>query len=755
MSGSALLAQQIRSLPAKLLAAFVVAGVLGPIVADAREAAVKPRSSGDVTTRRLLNADAEPGSWLTSGRDWRQTYYSPLARINPSNVTTLGYAWSYDLKTTHGLEGTPVVVDGVLYASAPWGFVHAVDARTGQGLWSFDPQVDGSIASKVCCDEVNRGLAVSQGRVFVAALDGRLFALDAGTGHVVWQADTIIDHTRGYTVTGGVYVANEVAIIGNSGAEYDARGYISAYDIRSGQLRWRFFTVPGSANGPFENPELKAAARTWDPHSRWEVGLGGTVWDGMAYDPKLDLLYVGTGNAALYPRKLRSPSGGDNLFLASILALRPKTGKLVWYYQTTPGDQWDYTAVQKMILADLVIGGRTRQVVMQAPKNGFFYVLDRASGELLSAEPYVAVNWASHVDKKTGRPIETGQGDYSREPRLVFPSLVGGHSWHPMAFNPQTKLVYIPTVEAGAVFWLPDQPFVYKRGADNEFAQYAWTIFNAGSWSMDSEAAKAKGLPPLTELARGQPDTTIRGYLRAWDPVTNHVVWQVETSDRWAGQLNGMWNGGGVITTAGGLVIQGRSTGYLHVYRADNGQELAAINLGTSIMAAPMTYEIDGVQYIAVMAGFGGALGGEYPEGTAAYRYGNAGRIVALKLGGSAVPLPQEVRRSVAFPRPPLDRFGTAANIDRGYALFRRNCSICHTNNGAVGMIPDLRRMSAPTHAEFEDIVLRGIRAAKGMGSFAGVLSADDVQAIHAALVDSAWKEYERESVAQPSEGSR
>ncbi|HPE31477.1 MAG TPA: PQQ-dependent dehydrogenase, methanol/ethanol family [Parvularculaceae bacterium] len=680
--------------------------------------------------------------WLTGGHDAGETYFSPLKQVNASNIDKLGYAWSYDLNSTHGMEATPVVIDGVMYASAPWGYVHALDAKTGAKLWVFDPKVDGSITSKVCCGVVNRGLSVADGRVFVVSIDGRLFALDAKTGEIAWQEDTIIDHARGYTVTGSTYVAGNVVVIGNSGAELDARGYVSAYDIKTGELKWRFFTVPASAEGPFEHPELEAAAKTWDPNSFWEVGLGGTVWDGMAYDPELDLVYVGVGNSALYPRKLRSPAGGDNLYVASILALDRKTGRMAWYYQTTPGDQWDYTATQKMILADIEIGGRERHVIMQAPKNGFFYVIDRETGELLSAEPYVPVNWASHVDLETGRPVELAQADYSDGPRLVFPAPAGGHNWQPMAFNPGTGLVYIPAVHASAVFWIPEEPFIYQKGGANAGAMYAFPAKNAGAWGLESEAAKA--LPPLSELAKGQPDTTIRGFLRAWDPVANKVAWEIETSDRWVGEMNATWNGGGVMTTAGGLVFQGRSTGYLHVYRADTGEQLAQINVGTAMMAAPMTYELDGEQYVAVMAGFGGALGGSFPEGTAPYRYGNAGRIVAFKLGGGVVPLPTEVEHASAFPRPSIERFGTQAQIDHGNELLKRHCSRCHKNNDASGAIPDLRRMSAETDAAFEDIVLRGARAEKGMGSFEGVLTPEEVEAIHAAIVDAAWREYKR-----------
>jgi quinohemoprotein ethanol dehydrogenase len=727
-------------LPRVVLAALTILALFGEAPCGA---AVKTRPIGAVITQRLPQEDAEFGAWVKGGGDWRQSYYSPLTGINASNVATLGYAWSYDLSTTHGLEATPVVVDGVMYASAPGGFVHALDAHTGRRLWLFDPKADGEVASKVCCGVVNRGLAVAHNRVFVASIDGRLFALEAGTGRVAWQADTIIDHNRGYTVTGAVYVANHVVVVGNSGAELDARGYVSAYDLRNGKLRWRFFTVPASAKGPFENPELTAAARTWDPHSRWDVGLGGTVWGGMAYDPEFGLLYFGTGNGVVFSHTQRSPAGGDNLFLSSILAIHADTGLLAWHYQEVPGEQWDFDADENIVLADLNIGGRRRKVLMQAAKDGFFYVLDRGSGVLLTAEPYVAVNWASRVDKASGRPVETDQGDYSKRPRLVFPSLVGGHNWQPMAFNQETQLVYIPAVEAGAVFWMPERPFVYHRGAINMGSLYAYPTLNSGGAGLESQLGK--GLPPLSELARGQPDTTIRGFLRAWDPVASRVVWQVETSDQWTGEMNAMWNGGGVMTTAGGLVFQGRSTGYLHVYRADNGEQLAAINVGTSIMAAPMTYQIDGVQYVALMAGFGGALGRAYPEGTAAYRYGNVGRIVLFKLAGGAVPLPEEVSHNAEFPRPALERFGTAETIELGNGLFKRYCNRCHLNEAAAGSVPDLRRMSAQTHSEFKNIVLRGARASKGMGSFAPVLREDEVRAIHAAMVDAAWREYERE----------
>ncbi|MFC3051046.1 PQQ-dependent dehydrogenase, methanol/ethanol family [Kordiimonas pumila] len=701
--------------------------------------------SGNITTERLLNIENEPGSWLTGGRDYQQSYFSPLTDINKGNASELGFAWQYEIDTTHGFEATPIVVDGVMYSSGPKGAVYAVDAKTGAEKWMFEPEIDPNIVRKVCCGMINRGISVWEGSVFVASLDGYLYALDAATGDVLWQQDTITERDRGYTITGAPYVAKDIVVIGNSGAELDARGYVTAYDTKTGKQAWRFYTVPKSYDGVQENPELEMAAKTWDQNSLWEVGLGGTVWDAMAYDPALNLLYIGTGNAAPYPRKLRSPSGGDNLFLSSILAINPDTGRLVWYYQTTPADNWDFTSTQKLILADLTINGSERKVLMQAPKNGFFYVLDRQSGELLSAEPYVPVNWASHVDLATGKPVETGQGEYFDEPKLVFPSPAGGHNWQPMAFNRETGLVYIPVLEASAVWRMPKEPFVYQKGGLNTTSQYFFP--SAGSWGLDSEGAK--GLPPLTELAKGQPDPVIRGYLRAWDPVQNKVAWEVETSDVWRGHIFAIWNGGGVMTTASDLVFQGRATGDLVMLDAKTGAELASINVGTSIMAAPMTYKIDGEQYVAVMAGLGGAIGQSYLPGTAAYKYGNKGRIVAFKLNGGLVPLRPEKQydQPDGFPMPPVMRRGAPFQVKNGGELFERNCSKCHMNDADSGSgIPDLRRMTEQVHGEFTDILLKGIREEQGMGNFSELLTPEEVEAIHMYLIDLAWSTYESSS---------
>jgi len=698
---------------------------------------------GDITSERILAIDKEPGSWLTGGRDYQQTYHSPLKKINRENVSKLGFAWQFETGSTKGLEATPIVVDGVMYSSGPKGAVYVLDAKTGDKRWQFEPEIDPDIARKVCCGMVNRGVVVWQGKVYVGSLDGYLYALDADDGSVVWKVDTFTDRERGYTLTGAPYIAKDLVIIGNSGAEFDARGYVTAYDIHTGKQVWRFFTVPGNPDKPFEHEELEEAAKTWDPKSLWQVGLGGTVWDGMAYDPKLNLLYVGTGNAAPYPRKLRSPSGGDNLYLASILAINPDTGRLVWYYQTTPEENWDFTATQKMILADLTINGNERKVIMQAPKNGFFYTIDRITGELISAKPYVAVNWASHIDMKTGRPVETGQGEYFEQPKLVFPSPAGGHNWQPMAYNLASGLVYIPTLESGAIWIMPEEPFKYQKGGLNMASTYVFPM--RGEWGMDGDAAK--GLPPLEQLAAGQPDTVIRGFLKAWDPVSQKLVWQLETSDQWVGTDFAFWNGGGVMTSAGGLVFQGRGSGEFTAINSETGEKLLSLQVGSSMMAAPMTYTIDGEQYITIMAALGGGGGQSFPPGSAAYEYGNKGRIITFKLGGGKVPFPEKiVYDDESFPMPSALRKGTAEQINVGSDLFTRNCAKCHaTMDGRGAGIPDLRRMKEKAHNEFNDILLKGIRADKGMGNYSELLSADDVEAIHAYLIEWAWKTYEKE----------
>ena len=645
----------------------------------------------------LRQADSRAGEWLTHGRDYSEARHSPLKQINSGNVRRLGLAWSFDTQTNRGLEATPIVVDGVMYTTGSWSVVYALDAKTGQQLWKYDPQVAHSYGARACCDVVNRGVAVYKGRVYVGALDGRLIALDAANGKVVWQVTTV-DRNLPYTITGAPRVVKGKVVIGNGGAEYGVRGYVSAYDAATGKLAWRFYTVPGDPSKPFESPALAKAAKTWTGEW-WKMGGGGTVWDSLAYDPDLDLLYVGTGNGSPWNQQIRSPQGGDNLYLSSILALRPDTGELIWHYQTTPGDTWDYTATQHMILADLQIGGRQRKVLMQAPKNGFFYVLDRATGELISAEPYVEVTWARGIDKKTGRPIEKPEARYKTSHSLQKPGPFGGHNWMPMSFNPQTGLVYIPAQET-AWLYLTDAKFKYKPGA----------------WNLGIDFSPLKEVP--TELAPG--------HLLAWDPVAQ--------KERWRAQYKMMWNGG-TLSTAGNLVFQGTSDGRFVAYSADKGEKLWESPVGIGIIGSPITYEIDGVQYVSIMAGWGGAFALTGGYALTDINTQNVGRLLTFALDArqSLAALPKRAMTALA----PIASITTAEMVDQGSALFTQWCAVCH-GVGAVGgggVVVALPMSKPAVFWMYKEIVLDGDYSSRGMPAFGKWLNHDEVEAIRAYIL--------------------
>jgi quinohemoprotein ethanol dehydrogenase len=693
-------------------------------------------AAGRLDAARLAGAASEPGQWFTSGRDQAGTYFSPLTRINTGNVAQLGFAWQFVLDTNRGLEATPIVIDGVMYAAGNWGRVYALDARSGRELWRHVPAVDGQWARHACCDVVNRGLAVWQGRVYVGTIDGWLEALDARTGAVAWRVDTLVgrEQRAPYTVSGAPLIAGDVVIIGNGGADFGVRGYVSAYDLASGALRWRFYTVPRDpALGPQDQPHLEKAAATWDPKGEWRAGAGGTVWDGMAYDPALKLVYLGTGNASPYDWKTRSPRGGDNLYLASIVAVHVQDGSLAWYYQQVPGERWDYTATMKMILAELEIGGRPRKVLMQAPKDGFFYVLDRATGELLSAKNFSFVNWTKGIDPKSGRPIPNPTADYHGGAKLVYPSQAGAHNWQPMSFSPDTGLVYIPTI---------DMPMVYidtaKRPAG--LVEGAFTVPGIPPEAYDPAGMRSLfgALPALDELAKRGGDWRApksRGELRAWDPIAGRIVWAQPGVNFWDG---------GVMSTAGGLVFRGDAAGFLNVYAATDGKQLAHLEVGSSIMAAPMSYSIDGEQYVAVMAGYGGGGGFAFPPDSAAYQRGNQGRILVFRLGGGAVPLPPRLV-DAPMPQPPASS-AAAATIANGEVLYNRYCGRCHVFGR--GLLPDLRRMSTATHAIFQNIVFEGAYIPKGMGRWDDVLTRADVEAIHAYIIAQAEAQWRAEQTS-------
>jgi quinohemoprotein ethanol dehydrogenase len=699
--------------------------------ADAAAPRETTPAAGRIDRGRLLAIAAEPGSWLTTGRDYGKTHYSPLESINRRTVQRLGFAWEYQTNTRRGLEATPIVVDGILYATGPFGAVYALDAATGGEIWTFDPQVDGQALRKACCDAVNRGVAVWRGKVYVAALDGRLIALDAGTGAVIWTADTFIDKERGYAITGAPEVAGKVVVIGNGGGELDARGYISAYDLETGAFAWRFFLVPGDPKLGFEHPEMELAATTWDPNSRWDMGLGGTAWDALVYDPELNQLYVGTGNAALYNQADRSPAGGDNLFLTSILAINPDTGRMVWYYQEVPGDSWDYTATQPIILADLEINGELQKVLLHAPKNGFLYVLNRITGKFLSARNFVPQNWLKGFDPDTGAPdVNKEAVDYSKGPKLVFPFVGGAHGWHPMAYSPHTGLVYIPAAHVGNILYDLAPGHERRAGLRNE---------GVGILLVD-QGFNASMLPPdlqsrvdLEKLMAGQPDPAQRGFIVAWDPVAQESVWEVDTA--------GMFDRSGLLATAGGLVITGSATGFLRAYNDQTGALLHELDVQSSIVAAPAAYTVNGEQYIAVMAGLGGGIFTYAPDPrSAAYQYGNEGRIIAFKLDGGPTPRRDPLPPDPPYPEPP-PLTASAETVALGGKLFQQTCGTCHVN-APRGYPPDLRRMSRERHAIFNDIVLNGALRPLAMPQWDDVLSVEDVEAIHAYLIAVAWEAY-------------
>jgi quinohemoprotein ethanol dehydrogenase len=691
----------------RTLVRFAFAALACGLVAQAAAAA-------PVTGERIVAADSEPQNWLAHGRTYGEQRFSPLAQIDDRNVGSLGLAWSYATGTTRGLQATPVIVDGRMYATGVWSVVYALDAKTGKPLWTYDPQVPRAWGRHACCDAVNRGVALWGDALYFGTLDGRLVALDARTGRKLWEVDTI-DRTRPYTITGAPRVVKGKVLIGNSGSEYGVRGYFSAYDAKTGKLAWRFYTVPGNPKDGYEHPELALAAKTWNGEW-WVGGGGGTVWDSMAYDPELDTLYVGTGNGAPWARNIRSPGGGDNLFLSSILALDPDDGRLKWHYQTTPAENWDYTATQHIVLADLTLDGRTRKVLMQAPKNGFFYVIDRVTGELLSADKYIPATWASHVDLKTGRPVETPEGDWSRETKFIIPATIGGHNWHPMAYSPKTGLVYIPAMQPAGIY-PPSQE--HLRTGKYTRRDMFW---NPGiDWNLYTDTIYAL-------LKQGGGSLPIdRGYLKAWDPVARRTRWEIEHP--------GFWNGG-LLATAGNLVFQGTGDGRFVAYAADTGKVLWAVPTLVGIIAAPVSYSVDGEQYVAVMAGYGGAGGVSLadPRTMASAKFMNDGQVLAFKLGGKAA-MPNIAERSQDIPEPPSIA-ATPAQVENGKYQYTATCMVCH---GALvvsgGVVPDLRRLSAEKHSIFKEIVYDGAIHGAGMPRMGDLVSEQDVHDIRAYVV--------------------
>ncbi len=578
----------------------------------------QPARTVDAAVLKAAGTANDPmaGSWLSYGRTQSETRYSPLNQINASNAGKLGLSWSYVVGAGGGnQEGTPLVWNNTIYGITNWSVVFALDARTGKQLWRWDPEVNQSaVRPKLCCGIVNRGLAISNGLIFAPVIDGRLTALDALTGQVKWEAR--LGYPQDWiSITMAPRVAGSKVLIGVAGGDHPVRGFFDAYDIETGRRAWRFYTVPGDPSKGFEDETQREAAKTWGGEY-WKGGGGGAVWDGMAYDPELNLIYVGTGNAEPWVQKFRGATGKDNLYTCSILAVDVSTGKLKWHYQVTPNDNWDYDAVQQLMLVDLNIKGRTRKVVMQAPKNGFFYVLDRATGELLSAEPFVQVSWAKGIDMKTGRPIMTPEAFYDKTPVTLVPTAGGAHNWAPMSFNPQTGLVYIPSTYGSWTFVAGDEVLALPTG--------------------HTGLGTVTGTPVVPPAIGPQPLEGQRGVLQAWDPVNQKLVWRVP---------GGGGIGGGTLTTAGNLVFQVIIDGRFMVYTGDKGEKLLELRTNRTGMTPPITYLVDGKQYVAFMGGAGRA-----PQvvGPTDAKVDNPPMLFVFEVGGTA-PLPPPVS---AAPQP-------------------------------------------------------------------------------------------------------
>ncbi len=557
--------------------------------------------SGDILRRAGGADDALPGAWLSYGRSQGETRYSTLRQIDTSNAKTLGLAWSYVMGAGGGnQEATPLVWNDTLYSITTWSVVFALDARTGKELWRWDPEINqAAVRPVICCGNVNRGVAIYNGLIITPAIDGRLFALNALTGKPVWETRVVYPQDQ-FTLTMAPRIAGDKVIIGASGGDKTTRGQFVAVDAQTGRLAWRFYTVPGDPSQPFENEAMRRAAKTWGGEF-YKNGGGGAVWDGFAYDPVTNLVYVGTGNPQPWVQKFRGAQGLDNLYTCSILAVDLTTGELKWHYQAVPNDNWDYDNVQQLMLLDLTIDGRPRKVITQAAKNGFFYVLDRVTGEFISAEPFVKVSWALGMGKD-GRPIVNPAAYYDQEPISVFPTGGGGHNWSPMSYNPSTGLVYIPA------FYM-------------SFPYQAQAVYRPGSTGYVRPAGETRTIEPSYGP---EPPAGARGGLQAWDPVSQKLKWSI---------AGGGGIGGGTTTTAGNLVFQVINDGRFRALSADKGEILYEVQTNRTGMAPPITYEVDGTQYVAFGGGLGRAANTIGPNNA---KVENAPMLFVFALGGTA-----------------------------------------------------------------------------------------------------------------------
>ena len=669
----------------------------------------------------FLKTGGNGDDWAFPAQNYAEGRHSPLTQISDKNVAQLGIAWFADMPDARGHESTPVEVDGTLYVTGPWSKVFAYEAKTGKPLWTFDPKVDKARGVKACCDVVNRGVAFWKGKLYLGTIDGRLIALDAKTGSEIWSEQTLDPKSNGI-ITGFPRVVKDLVIIGNGGAEFGMRGYVTAYNADTGKQKWRFYTAPnptGEAdNAASDKIFATVANKTWSQTAKkgdWrESGGGGTVWDAIVYDAELDQLYLGVGNGNPWNHSIRSNGEGDNLFLSSVVALKPETGEYLWHYQETPGETWDYTATQPIILATEQRGGKDVKVLYHAPKNGFFFTLDRTDGKLLAADPFIkGITWATGYDLKTGRPIENPASRYDKTGKLYManPSALGAHNWHPMSYNPATGLVYIPAQQIGGAYLPPVAPNEKERKSMG---------FNTGGAIMTAD------LPDDLNMVKAiQAATT--GQLVAFDPKSGKAKWTVDYPVPW---------NGGTMTTAGNLVFQGDALGKFHAYAADTGKALFSLDVQSGVLTGASTYLVDGEQYVAFMTSKGGAfpLVSGYVSGKA-QEVPNIPRLIVLKIGGTsklpALPLTEK------WVWDPPAMIGTPAVIAAGTSNYQRYCLVCH-GPGAVGtgVLPDLRKSGTIADAAtFKSIVIDGILAGHGMASFKPVLTPEEVEGIRAYLI--------------------
>ena len=622
--------------------------------------------------------------WLAYGRTHSQERFSPSKDINIETVSKLKVDWFLDLPNDVGLVSTPLVVDGILYFVGTMNIVRAVNAVTGELLWVYDPKVADAIKGKRQAGWVhNRGISFSHNKIFGASWDGRLFALDHKTGEELWITTTF-DPSSPLYITGAPIAFKDKVLIGNGGTENGpSRGWVTAFDQETGEEAWKFYIVPGNPADGFENKAMEMAAKTWTGEW-WKHGGGGNAWHGFTYDAELDVLYIGTGNGSPWNQKIRSPDGGDNLFLSSIVALDPDTGEYKWHYQTTPGETWDYNSNMDIVLTDLTIEGKETKVILHAPKNGFFYVINRETGKLISAEPMVKTTWASHIDMKTGRPVELPNARFTEGSIDITPSPIGAHSWHPMSHNPETGLTYIPIIHEALSY--------DDEGID--LLNYQTVDFRGGVG---------------VNLGNAAPPEEHTGSLVAWDPVAQKPAWSIPQEQTW---------NAGTLTTAGNLVFQGESNGMFNAYNAKTGEKLWSFDCGLGISAPPITYTINGPQYISLLVGFGGAWAG---LGTSPYgwSYGvQTRRLITFSLDGRAI-MPTLAPKHFAEPVVDVEFVIDELLADKGASLYS-DCGACHGPDLiAKGMAPDLRASSIPLSASsFASVVKDGILTSRAMPAF-------------------------------------